>query len=184
MTKSGNPTEAATTPGGITIFASVRHQAVLLTLACLATSVFAGIQIYRTLSADARLRTRQERAAEVARDGLALLEARDQPHQVVAVDVPASDLLQAVQHAMQTGGLEARTLVSTIPQPPRRVAGTSVSEAGQRLIFENVSLEPFLRMCMALRERFPQLRINGLHLRAADVGRWNVDLSVAYWTAL
>ena len=96
----------------------------------------------------------------------------------------SNGILERVTRAMQKAGLNTDTLISTLPQPPRRPPGSDHAEVVNRLVFEQVTLEALTRFCHALVARNTELTVSGLHLRAGpQPSLWNADVSVSYWLA-
>lgn len=83
---------------------------------------------------------------------------------------------------MQVGGLEPASLASTLPQAPRKLPGSDHAEVVERLVFEDVRLEPLTRFCHALTASNSALHVLAIQLRAGrDRETWNADVSVSYW---
>jgi hypothetical protein len=128
------------------------------------------------------LEARVQRAATLAEDAQVIRQLRGRPHQATEVGLPSSDLLERVARAMQAAGLDARALVSTLPQPPRRLPNSEHAEVVHRLVFEAVPLEGLVRFGEALTRQNPELRLSGFQLRAGQPPTtWNADVSVSYW---
>ncbi|MEW6249213.1 MAG: hypothetical protein AB1716_01075, partial [Planctomycetota bacterium] len=124
---------------------------------------------------------RRARAGNLAADAAAILRCRSLPQQASEIGLPQADVLQRVAAAMRAAGLSAQSLVSTLPQPVRKLPGSGHAEVVNRLVFENVALEPLVRFGHALTTSSPELRVAGLQLRAGGQRQvWNAEVSVAY----
>ena len=161
---------------------ALRRQAILLTTGCAAAAMLSGLLWFSTASKAAALETRETRAVQVATDAHAIVTLRDRPQQATEMSLRQSELLERVARAMSTAGVDANALVSTLPQPPRRVRGGGHAQVANRLVFEHVKLEALIRFCHALVTANGELRVSGLHLHAGqERDTWNADVTVAYW---
>lgn len=161
---------------------TIRRQAWLLTFGCVATALLCVVLARADRRQAAELVARQGRAAELAADAEAIASLRHVPQQAGEVGLPPGDLLASVAQAMTEAGLPAERLISTLPQPPRRLPHSPHAEVVHRLVFEQVSLEPLVRFCHALTSRNLALRVGGFQFRAGrERTLWNVDVSVSYW---
>lgn len=158
-----------------------RRQALLATVGCVATALLVLGLGRADRSAVSALQQRQARAAAVAADAEAIARLQRLPTQAAETGLPSSDLLQCVSQAMQTAGLPADALVSTLPQPPRRLPNSDHAEIVHRLLFEGVSLECLTRFGFALTHE-SALHLSALQLRAGrERESWDADVSVSYW---
>lgn len=162
--------------------ARIRQQAILLTVGCATAALLCLVLWGATRSVAASLEQRQARAVTLAADARAIVKLRRLPEQAAEVGLPQSDLLERVSQAMQKGGLKPESLASTLPQAPRKLPGSDHAEVVERLVFEDVRLEPLTRFCHALTASNPALRISAVQLRAGrDRETWNADVSVSHW---
>lgn len=161
--------------------ALLRRQAWLATAACGAAAVLV-VEFWRADRATvAAGQQRAARAAAVAADAQAIARLQRLPVQATETGLPSSDLLQRVAQAMQAAGLPADALVSTLPQPPRRLPNSDHAEVVHRLLFEGVSMESLARFGHALTYQ-SALRLSALQLGAGrERERWDADVSVSYW---
>lgn len=122
---------------------------------------------------------RQARAIQLATDATEIAKLMQRPRIVAESGLPDADLLERVTRAMKSVSLSPDTLVSTLPQPIRRIAGASQMELSHRLLFEKVQLEPMVRLCCALQQDYPELHVTGFQFNAtADGNAWNVEITI------
>jgi hypothetical protein len=159
------------------------HRRALLTLAVCAAALTLAITLWiATRAQAAELALRQSRAVQVAADAGAIAQLRGRPRQATEVGLKREDLLERVNRATQAAGLPPEKLISTDPQPARRVPGSDHAEVTCRLVFEGVALEHLVHFCYALTSANPELRVAAIQLRSGqDSSRWNADVSLAYW---
>lgn len=181
------PTSAVPTPGplaprSLEPFFFLRRHVLLLALLVLA----AGLGVLWTWQANQALigevAARRARAAAVAADARRILQLRQRPKQAAEASLPQADLLTQVSAALQAAGIEPARLVSTQPQPPRKLPQSDHAELTLRLVLEGVPLEGLAKFCRTLTAMRPELRISGLQLRSAPAATlWNAEIGVAYW---
>jgi len=160
----------------------LRRQLMLLGLGCGVALVVCLVLGSANRRLTAELVERRDRAQQLAADARAIVALRQRPQEVSEAGLPDADLLERVNHAMQTAQLEPEALVSTLPQPPRTRPGAAQAEVVNRLLFENVRLEPLLRFAHELVTANAELRVSAVQFRAGrDEQRWNADVSVTYW---
>jgi len=177
----GHPTDRANQRPIAPDAKALRRHAVVLTVACAAALAFCAVLGMGVQSGSSQLAQRRARAAPLSADARAIVQLRQRPHQAAEAGLPQADLLARVARAMQTAQLQPQALVSTLPQPPRRLPNSEHVEAVQRLLLENVEIAALVRFCHALTTDCPALRISALHLRAApDKESWNVDVCLSY----
>jgi hypothetical protein len=160
----------------------VGRQALLLTAGVVLAAALCLVLWHSNRSATGTLKMRESRAAHLAADACAIAGLRNRPREATEVGLRRSDLLARVDRAMRTAQLSSDSLVSTLPQPPRRRPGSDHAEVAHRLVFENVDLEPLVCFCHALTTQNRELRVCAIHLRpATDKPLWSTDVSVSYW---
>jgi hypothetical protein len=162
--------------------AGLKRQAVLASAGCLAALGLCATLRASNGAAAVELRERRTRAAKLAADAASIAQLRGRPQQATETGLQSADLLDRVASAMRAAHLVPQTLVSTMPQPPRRLPNSPHAEIVHRLMFETIPLEGLSRFCHALMQAAPELQVTGLYLRPANAGgNWNVDVSLAYW---
>lgn len=122
------------------------------------------------------LQNRIARTNTLAEDVRVVRSLRNAPRGEVPNANAGTDILDSVNAAMQSAGLDAKSLVSTQPQAARPIPGTDVSDVEYRLIFNDLPLDSFARFAKACQSGPQQFRTTGIVLRAAAEGHWNVDL--------
>ncbi len=159
----------------------VRRQLVLLGTACGAALVLCLLLSASDRAAHGALAMHSVRAEKLAADARAIVRLRALPRQAVETGWRQGDLLERVMAAMQAAGLRAEALISTLPQPPRKLPGTEQMEVVHRLVFEEIGLAPLLTGCRQLVVDNPGLRVSGLQLRAGrERQTWNAEVSLSY----
>lgn len=159
----------------------MRRQAVLALISAAACSALALYVAYSASASSRELATRVAGANAIAVDIQAIEVLQQHPRQAGDLAPSSADLLERVDRALDSVGTDPQVLVSTNPQPVRRVAGTDLAEFGHRLVLENVPLEAIVRFLYELVRADPALRVSSLELHAAQSGgRWNVDLELSY----
>lgn len=136
--------------------AALRRQAIQLSVGCVAAAVLCAVLWLSHASAADALALRHARAVGLRTDVRTILELRARPQHATEAGLPDSDLLERIDRAMQSAELDAKTLVSTLPQPPRCERGSDHAEFSDRLTFENLQLEQIVRFSHAL---LPKTRI-------------------------
>lgn len=139
-----------------------------------------GWQTLRPSAARSELSQRATRANTLACDADRIRElTRAAPAAAVDLSSPRGELSAHVQAAMQAAKLDPATLLSILPQPPRRLPKSQIVEHSWQLVLDAVPLAGVVEMIRSLRERVPALRVGTLHLRPrADGAGWGVDVVV------
>lgn len=175
-------TEPAVVPEPARRQTAVARQTLLLALGCIMAGALCLLQYKQGRANAGELALRQTRAARLAADARAIAQLRDRPRQAAETGLQQADLLARVAVAMKSAGLPPSSLISTLPQPARRIPNSDHAELTHRLILENVPLEALVRFGHGLTAASAELRVSGVHLRAGTARtEWNADVSVAYW---
>lgn len=161
--------------------ARIKRQAGLLSSAALAGAILCGVLWFASRRSAGELSRRMARSDVIALDAQTIASARTKPRQAAETTLTKADLLERVSQAMRAAKIDPKMLVSTLPQPPRRLLGSQLAEVASRLVFEGISLRQLVDFGLALRSADEQLRLAGLRLRAAaDKNTWHVDATVSY----
>ncbi len=159
----------------------LRRQSLLLSGAALVGGVLCMLVWTSTRATAGDLANRTRRAGALAQDARTIASLRTRPLQATEVGLQLSDLLERVGQAMRTAGISADALISTLPQPPRRLPGSEHAEVAHRLVFRGVTMEGVVRFGYALTAANPQLSVTGIQLRPeAGTRGWQAEVSIAY----
>lgn len=159
----------------------LRRQSLLLSGAALVAGVLCMLMWVSTRATAGDLANRTRRAGALAQDARTIASLRARPLQATEVGLQLSDLLDRVGQAMRTAGIPADALISTLPQPPRRMSGSDHAEVVHRLVFKGVTMEGLVRFGYALKADNPQLSVTGVQLRpGAGPQGWQAEAEISY----
>lgn len=170
------PVHTATQPSAAA--SATRRRGVLLTLLLtVAITALAWLAI-DTRALRAVVSARQTRAKALAADLIGCALHRARPASAADTADAPRDLVERVVAAMREAQIDPACLVSTLAQPGRG-SGSDANAPAQRLILENVEIEPLCRFAGALTSTTTGLRISALQVRARpEIGRWNAELAL------
>lgn len=121
------------------------------------------------------LQVRIDRAAGLAGDIRSISSSRG----ISQKDTPqlsgSTNILDAINFAMESAGMEAKELVSAQPRATRPIHGTDIAEVEYDLIFDDLSLDSLVRLIEATHSRTFKIDTTGINLRASAGDRWSVD---------
>lgn len=174
-TSTSAPSSASTAP-------RLRAQLRLLVAALIAASGCCVALALSSSNVAAELTRRDQQAQRLVFEVRRIAALAHRPQIAMETSLPVADLQERIAQAMKSAGLEPACLVSTLPQPPKRVPGAARVEVACRLLFEKVRLEPLVRCGWSLLAANPQLHITGLQLHnSVEAGVWNADLTITYY---
>lgn len=140
-----------------------------------------GWEASRYIAARSELWMRVARAGTLVGDATTIRRLSQYPAAKLTLAAGSTgDLSAQVQAAMQTTQLDPACLLSILPQPPRRIAGTREAERSWQLVLDNASLNSLVSMVRRVAGTGTALKISAIHLRPRPDGpTWSADLNIA-----
>ncbi len=140
------------------------------------------LQVRTLASAQDTYQTQVTELATMRADAGAILTLRNKPRSAAMQTRPNQDVLAQVENALKTSAIDRSSWRDSIPQLPRRVAGTDYKEVTTRLYFEKLSLQQLAAFAQNLRQIDGTLTLSMINLsgRTYATPEYDVDVGVSY----
>lgn len=140
------------------------------------------IQVRALASAQDTYQTQLAQLATMHSDAAAILTLRSKPRSAMMQTRASQDVLAQVEQALKAADIDRAAWRDSIPQLPRRVAGTDYKEVVTRLYFEKLSLQQLAGFSHHLRQIDRTLTLSTVNLSGKTYAtpEYDVDVGVSY----